>query len=60
MHSLLINLAFPILTLRQAQGERTGKAFSGQASFEFKNSLRTLFLSSALFFVIRVDFAGVH
>jgi hypothetical protein len=27
-YSLLINLAFPILTLRQAQGERIGKAFS--------------------------------
>ncbi|MDR2507573.1 MAG: hypothetical protein LBD67_06200 [Candidatus Accumulibacter sp.] len=43
--------SFSILTLRQAsfdrlrteQGERTGKAFSEQASFGFKNSLRTSF-----------------
>jgi hypothetical protein len=44
--------AFPVLTLRQAQGERTGKVFSGRASFGFKNGLRALFLYFAPFFAI--------
>ncbi|MDR2506528.1 MAG: hypothetical protein LBD67_00795 [Candidatus Accumulibacter sp.] len=45
------SLTLQMVTLRQAsfdrlrteQGKRTGKAFSGQAAFEFKNSLRTSF-----------------